>query len=65
MTSADDNNGTLLLSASVLPGRNNSQKPIEKLPALYAGLNQPPAADGTGKHRHFMMIVTMMRYAFT
>jgi hypothetical protein len=50
MTSADNDSSTPLLSALALPGRNDSQRPIEKLLALSAGPNQPPAANKTGKH---------------
>jgi hypothetical protein len=64
MTNADNNSNTPLLSTPVTPGGNNSQRPKEKLPALSAGPNQPPAANTTGKHRHFATTATITRYAF-
>jgi len=52
MVSADDDSGIPSLSAPVPPRGNDSQRPIEQSPALFAGGNRSPTAAATRKHRH-------------
>jgi hypothetical protein len=55
-----------LLSALVPLGKNDGQRPIEKLAALSLSPNQPPAANTTSKHKLFVtMRATTTRHAFT